>query len=191
MADWFWRLTTMVSTGFTSKVGGYGVGADGRRGRATDWVGYDIVPSSFTEVKETVGPFNSIYSFRDSLSSVADHVAATLNLPSPQPYTQRGTEFFENNKVLSKALNDYKHAFLHGKSISEVSLLVPEVVETIKNSIERLINEAGAKTLMVSGILPVGCFPGFRTLFPEGDSIGKNRCHKGLNMFSKHHNDHL
>uniref|UniRef100_A0A1U7W813 Uncharacterized protein LOC104221102 n=1 Tax=Nicotiana sylvestris TaxID=4096 RepID=A0A1U7W813_NICSY len=54
------------------------------------------VPSSFTEVKETVGPFNSIYSFRDSLSSVADHVAATLNLPSPQPYTQRGTEFFES-----------------------------------------------------------------------------------------------
>nr|XP_009608066.2 GDSL esterase/lipase At5g03980-like [Nicotiana tomentosiformis] len=186
-----------------------------------------VVVSSFSLAKEAVCPFNSIYSFGDSSSSAADHVAATLSLPSPQPYTQRGTEFFEsglsfatpgatimkpffflkngippppqNNKVIPKALifmdqpgiNDYKHAFLHGKSISEASHLAPEVVETIKNSIERLINEAGAKTLMISGILPMGCFPGFRTLFPEGDSIGKNRCHRGLNMFSKLHNDHL
>ncbi|XP_075094140.1 GDSL esterase/lipase At5g03980-like [Nicotiana tabacum] len=212
-----------------------------------------VVVSSFSLAREAVGPFNSIYSFGDSSSSAADHIAATLSLPSPQPYTQRGTEFFEsglsfatpgatimkpffflkngippppqshelsqistfmrffyedcfsfhdcgrNNKVIPKALifmdqpgiNDYKHAFLHGKSSSEASHLVPEVVETIKNSIERLINEAGAKTLMVSGILPMGCFPGFRTLFPEGDSIGKNRCHRGLNMFSKLHNDHL
>ncbi|KAK4740067.1 hypothetical protein R3W88_003764 [Solanum pinnatisectum] len=103
------------------------------------------------------------------------------------------------NKLLQKALifmdqpgiNDYKQAFLHGKSISEASHLVPEVVETIKNSVERLIKEAEAKTVMVSGIVPMGCFPGYRTLFPKGDSINKSRCHKGLNMFAKLHNDHL
>ncbi|KAM3377175.1 hypothetical protein BC332_33649 [Capsicum chinense] len=73
-------------------------------------------------------------------------------------------------------INDYKQAFLHGKSISEAFHLVPEVVETIKNSVERvLINEAGAKTVMVSGVPPMGCFPGFRALFPDGDSIGKIR----------------
>ncbi|XP_060202829.1 GDSL esterase/lipase At1g28570-like [Lycium barbarum] len=102
-------------------------------------------------------------------------------------------------KVLEKALifmdqpgiNDYKQAFLHGKSIFEASHLVPEVVETIENSVERLINEAEAKTIMVSGILPTGCFPGFRTLLPQGDSMDKNRCHKGLNLFSKLHNDRL
>ncbi|XP_060217274.1 GDSL esterase/lipase At5g45910-like [Lycium barbarum] len=90
-----------------------------------------------------------------------------------------------------RGINDYKQAFLHGKSISEASHLVPEVVETIKNSVERLITEAEAKTVMVSGILPMGCFPGFRSMFPEGDAMGKNRCHKGLNLFSKLHNDHL
>ncbi|XP_055815792.1 GDSL esterase/lipase At5g03980-like [Solanum dulcamara] len=103
------------------------------------------------------------------------------------------------NKLLQKALifmdqpgvNDYKHTFLNGKPMSEASHLVPEVVETIKNSVERLIKEAEATTIMVSGIVPMGCFPGYRTLFPEGDAIGKNRCHRGLNMFSMFHNDHL
>ncbi|XP_059314049.1 GDSL esterase/lipase At5g03980-like [Lycium ferocissimum] len=217
-----------------------------------------LVVHSFSLAKEDelLGPFNAIYNLGDigdsSSSSAADHIAATLNLPSPQPHTQHGTEFFESglnfatpgatimspffflkngikppphshdltqivtfmkffykdcfsfhdcgkNKVLRKALifmdqpgiNDYKQAFLNGKSISEASHLVPEVVETIKNSVERLIIEAEAKTIMVSGILPMGCFPVFRTLFPESDSMGKNRCHKGLNLFSKLHNDHL
>ncbi|XP_047251601.1 GDSL esterase/lipase At5g03980-like [Capsicum annuum] len=194
-----------------------------------------VVPAIAVQVKEAVGSFNSIYSFGDigdsSTSSAADHIAAALSLPFPQPFSQQDTEFFEmashhhcslmiqhrlspscsssikiasffmtgKNKVLQKALifmdqpgiNDYKQAFLHGKSISEAGHLVPEVVATIKNSVERLINEAGAKTVMVSGVLPMGCFPGFQTLFPEGDSIGKGRCHKGLNMFARLHNDHL
>ncbi|OIT20133.1 gdsl esteraselipase [Nicotiana attenuata] len=76
------------------------------------------------------------------------------------------------NKVLQKALifmdqlgiNDYKQAFLQGKSISEASHLMLEVVETIKSSFEKLINEAGLKKVMVSGSQPMGCFPGFRTL---------------------------
>ncbi|KAJ8572324.1 hypothetical protein K7X08_008835 [Anisodus acutangulus] len=87
--------------------------------------------------------------------------------------------------------NHYKHAFLQEKSISEASHRVPEVVETIKSSVERLINEVGAKTVMISGILLMGCFPCYHTLFPEGDSIGKNRCHRGLNIFSRLHNNHL
>ncbi|CAN4107694.1 unnamed protein product [Withania somnifera] len=97
--------------------------------------------------------------------------------------------FFHNcgkSELLQKALlfmdqpgiNDYKHALLHGKSIPEASA-------------ERLIHEAEAKTIMISGILPIGCFPGYRTLFPEGDSIGKSTCHRGLNIFAKLHNDHL
>ncbi|XP_059310805.1 GDSL esterase/lipase At1g28650-like [Lycium ferocissimum] len=192
-----------------------------------------VVLSFADQAKETVGPFNSLYNIGDySSSSAADHIAATLNLPSPQPHNQQGTEFFESglnfatpgatimspfffvkngikpppqshelspivtfmkffykdcfsfqdcgkNKVLRKALifmdqpgiNDYKQAFLHGKSISEASHLVPEVVETIKNSVERLINEAEAKTVMVSGILPMGCLPGFRRFDSEIRSI--------------------
>ncbi|KAL3346547.1 hypothetical protein AABB24_025141 [Solanum stoloniferum] len=58
----------------------------------------------------------------------------------------------------------------------------------LRTQLEKLIKEAGAETVNVSGILPIGCFLGYRT---EGDSIGKCRCRKGLNMYSKLHNDHL
>jgi len=58
----------------------------------------------------------------------------------------------------------------------------------LRIQLEKLIKEAGAETVNVSGILPIGCFLGYRT---EGDSIGKCRCHKGLNMYSKLHNEHL
>ncbi|PHT97427.1 hypothetical protein BC332_33639 [Capsicum chinense] len=40
-----------------------------------------------------------MYNFGDigdsSTSSAADHIAATLSLPSPQPFSQHGTDFFE------------------------------------------------------------------------------------------------
>ncbi|KAG5624040.1 hypothetical protein H5410_009258 [Solanum commersonii] len=44
------------------------------------------------------------------------------------------------------------------------------------------------KLLMFLKFYPSAVFLGYRT---EGDSIGKCRCHKGLNMYSKLHNDHL
>nr|XP_009792380.1 PREDICTED: GDSL esterase/lipase At5g45910-like [Nicotiana sylvestris] len=99
------------------------------------------------------------------------------------------------NKVLQKAIiymdqpgfNDYKHSLLHTKSISEVSKLVPDVVETIKSSIEQLIKDAEAKHFVVTGIIPMGCLPGFR----EDDNSRKIKCHKGLNLFATLHNDHL
>ncbi|KAF3655401.1 putative salicylic acid-binding protein 2-like [Capsicum annuum] len=186
-----------------------------------------VVPAIAVQVKEAVGSFNSIYSFGDigdsSTSSAADHIAAALSLPFPQPFSQQDTEFFESGlsfatpgatimnpffflkngitpplqshdptQIVTFMQFFYKDCFLfHDWQKQEAGHLVPEVVATIKNSVERLINEAGAKTVMVSGVLPMGCFPGFQSLFPEGDSIGKGRCHKGLNMFARLHNDHL
>lgn len=87
-------------------------------------------------------------------------------------------------------INDYKHAFLHGKSICEMSHLVPEVVETIKSSVEKLINEPGVKQLWSLKFFVWAAFLVFGLC--EGDPIRKNRiCHRGLNMFSKLHNNHL
>ncbi|KAF3636526.1 hypothetical protein FXO38_24096 [Capsicum annuum] len=104
-----------------------------------------------------------MYNFGDigdsSTSSAADHIAATLSLPSPQPFSQHGTDFFECGLKFAtlaaimkpffflreRFFNDYKQAFLDGKSISEAFHLVPEVVERV------LINEAGAKRKMPQG----------------------------------------
>lgn len=55
--------------------------------------------------------------------------------------------------------DDYKHIFLHGKSTLEAYVYVQQdVVDMIKNSVERFINEAGPKLhFLISGILPMGC----------------------------------
>ncbi|XP_009607384.3 GDSL esterase/lipase At1g28650-like [Nicotiana tabacum] len=84
---------------------------------------------------------------------------------------------------------DYKYSLLHTKSMSEVSKLVPDIVETIKSSIEQLIKDAEAKHFVVSRIIPIGCLPGFQTMFP--DNSRKIQCHKGLNLFATLHNDYL
>ncbi|XP_019242218.1 PREDICTED: GDSL esterase/lipase At1g28640-like, partial [Nicotiana attenuata] len=131
-------------------------------------------------------------------ASTSDHFAAVLGLPSLQHYTNEGVEF-ESGTILQKAIvymdqpgfNDYKYSLLHTKSISEVSKLVPDVVETIKSSIEQLIKDAEAKHFVVTGITPMGCLPGFRTMFPEDDNSRKIKYHKGLNLFATLHNDHL
>ncbi|CAK9154979.1 unnamed protein product [Ilex paraguariensis] len=89
-------------------------------------------------------------------------------------------------------INDYNHAFLEGKSIEEVSRYVPLVSETIKDTLRQLIN-AGATNLFVSGSLPVGCFPGYLTLFRSEDQMhyDAHKCRIGLNTFATLHNDHL
>ncbi|KAJ8572346.1 hypothetical protein K7X08_008857 [Anisodus acutangulus] len=112
-----------------------------------------VVPSSADLTKEAIGPFNSLYNLGDiddfsSSSSAADHIAATLNLPKPQPYAQRGTDFFES-----------------GLNFTTPGATIMKPFFFVKN--------------------------GYQTLFPKGDSIVKSRCHRGLNIFSTLHNDHL
>ncbi|XP_070036235.1 GDSL esterase/lipase At5g45910-like [Nicotiana tomentosiformis] len=154
-----------------------------------------LVISSFFFAQAETSPFYSIHSFGDSDSaSTSDHLAAVLGLPSLQKEGvefESGTRFFRKLSVFmdQPGFNDYKHSLLHTKSISEVSKLVPDVVETIKSSIEQLIKDAEAKHFVVSGIIPIGCLPGFRTMFP--DNSRKIQCHKGLNLFATLHNDHL
>ncbi|KAK9292718.1 hypothetical protein L1049_020697 [Liquidambar formosana] len=73
------------------------------------------------------------------------------------------------------ANNDYKYSFLQGKSIKE-----------------KLI-DAGATNLLVPGSLPMGCLPGYLTMFHKDDPMqyDDNNCLRGLNIFTRLHNDHL
>nr|KAJ0209608.1 hypothetical protein LSAT_V11C400176680 [Lactuca sativa] len=55
-------------------------------------------------------------------------------------------------------MNEYINALEDGKSIDEVETYVPFVVEAIISAVNELI-ELGAKTILVPGGLPMGCFP--------------------------------
>ncbi|KAF7143239.1 hypothetical protein RHSIM_Rhsim05G0087500 [Rhododendron simsii] len=108
--------------------------------------------------------------------------------------------FFSTKEDLQKAIlfleqlgaNDYKLAFLQGKSIDEVSRYVPKVVEGIKSTMRKLMN-AGATHLFVTGVSPMGCLPGYLTLLRNTDRMqyDSNNCLRGLNAFARLHNDHL
>ncbi|KAL7002798.1 acetylajmaline esterase [Sarracenia purpurea var. burkii] len=88
--------------------------------------------------------------------------------------------------------NDYEYAFSKGKSIKEVSRYVPIIAQIIKNTIRKLI-AAGATHLIVPGLPPMGCFPGYLTLIGAKNKTHSysNNCHVGLNTFARLHNDHL
>ncbi|OAY52796.2 acetylajmalan esterase [Manihot esculenta] len=87
--------------------------------------------------------------------------------------------------------NDYIIAFQYGKSIEEVKVMVPRVIQSIKTAIRRVIRY-GAYRVVVPGAFQLGCAPSFLTAFSSNkssyDSYG---CLKDYNDFFMYHNNHL
>lgn len=87
--------------------------------------------------------------------------------------------------------NDYGLTLGGGKSVAEVqSSYTPRIVETISAATEKLIN-AGAKTIVVSGVPPLGCAPANLVLLAspnKADYEPGTGCLKNLNLLSKAHN---
>ncbi|TVU22869.1 hypothetical protein EJB05_32590 [Eragrostis curvula] len=89
--------------------------------------------------------------------------------------------------------NDYAIMLLGGTSVDEVRSHVPEIVKSICAATEKLINE-GAKTVVVSGIAPLGCAPAnlaFLSNQTGGELEPNTGCLKDLNLVSKDHNQQL
>ncbi|KAI7734228.1 hypothetical protein M8C21_011541, partial [Ambrosia artemisiifolia] len=91
--------------------------------------------------------------------------------------------------------NDYNIPLSHGKSIDMVRSYVPLVIDTIVSTLNVLI-EMGARTLVVPGNFPVGCFPSYLTIEVSGLS-GREEydpitgCLTKLNELSEYHNKML
>ncbi|OMO85073.1 Lipase, GDSL [Corchorus olitorius] len=88
--------------------------------------------------------------------------------------------------------NDFKDAFLRGRTLEEVKAMVPIVVEAIKYALRRVI-EYGATRIVVPGNYPIGCFPVFLTKFPINDTNAYDELHclKYFNNFAIYQNDLL
>ncbi|XP_073006092.1 GDSL esterase/lipase At5g45910-like [Typha latifolia] len=88
--------------------------------------------------------------------------------------------------------NDYNANVFSGRSPDVVRRYVPNVINAISNGVEKLIN-LGAVDLVVPGVLPIGCFPLYLTLFPssnQGD-YDQNGCLRRFNNLSTYHNSLL
>jgi len=86
--------------------------------------------------------------------------------------------------------NDYNSPLFAFRPLAEAHDMVPHVVESIGRGVERLIAE-GAAELVVPGVLPIGCFPVYLSIFrrqPAGGYGARSGCVKELNTLSWVHN---
>ncbi|XP_072959926.1 GDSL esterase/lipase At5g45910-like isoform X1 [Typha angustifolia] len=86
--------------------------------------------------------------------------------------------------------NDYNAGLFSGRRMSEVRTYVSQVISSISSGIERLINH-GAVDLVVPGVLPIGCFPLYLTLYNSSNKAEYNPrtgCLRRFNLLSFYHN---
>ncbi|XP_050374505.1 GDSL esterase/lipase At5g03980-like [Argentina anserina] len=90
-------------------------------------------------------------------------------------------------------LNDYNNAIIHGnKTFEEVKNMVVNVVQAIKDAIERVIGY-GAVKILVPGQWPIGCLPVYLIRFSSNDTAAYDQfyCLTEWNSISESHNYHL
>ncbi|CAN1838280.1 Glycerophosphodiester phosphodiesterase GDPD3 [Linum perenne] len=129
----------------------------------------------------------SLHSQFDSFSDSLDSLCS-----SPQDCKNRlRKSVFVLDQIGS---SDYQYSFLNGKSIRETYSYIDSVVFTIQYIVQKLI-EKGATELILTGTLPMGCLPGYLTLFRnqthEPSSFDRHGCLASMNTFSIIHNDRL
>lgn len=85
--------------------------------------------------------------------------------------------------------NDYAAALGAFLPLEEVHTFVPHIVNSIGRGIEKLIAE-GAVDLVVPGVLPIGCFPMYLSIFRKQPEMygPRSGCIKDLNTLSWVHN---
>ncbi|TVU37546.1 hypothetical protein EJB05_10866, partial [Eragrostis curvula] len=88
--------------------------------------------------------------------------------------------------------NDYNRPLFGGKSVDEVTTYIPDVVAAISSAVTELIG-LGAKTIVVPGNFPIGCSPGYLTMFPTNDTaqFDATGCLRWANHLAVLHNSAL
>nr|CAB3471755.1 unnamed protein product [Digitaria exilis] len=85
--------------------------------------------------------------------------------------------------------NDYNSPLFAFRPLSEAHDFIPHVVDSIAEGVEKLIAE-GAVELVVPGVLPIGCFPVYLSIFRKQPEMygAKTGCIRDLNTLSWVHN---
>ncbi|KAF7035785.1 hypothetical protein CFC21_046584 [Triticum aestivum] len=85
--------------------------------------------------------------------------------------------------------NDYNAPIFGGKSLDEVYTYVPHIINKITSGVETLIG-LGAVDVVVPGVLPIGCFPLYLTLYGSSNQsdYDGDGCLQRFNDLSRYHN---
>uniref|UniRef100_A0A0E0M7B0 GDSL esterase/lipase n=1 Tax=Oryza punctata TaxID=4537 RepID=A0A0E0M7B0_ORYPU len=110
-------------------------------------------------------------------------------------------EYVEERKITASSLfvvgemggNDYLNAIFQNRTLDEAKSFVPGIIDAIRSSLAELIG-VGAKTVLVQGMLPIGCEPRLLELFKHGRSAGngdydsETGCLTSFNELAELHN---
>ncbi|KAK3153622.1 hypothetical protein QOZ80_2BG0178450 [Eleusine coracana subsp. coracana] len=112
-----------------------------------------------------------------------------VRLLSPSVHEQRkimANSFFFVGEM---GINDYYAALLSNRTIDQTASLVPHVVGTIRKAITAMVT-SGARTVMVTGMPPLGCAPYLLAQFPgaPSDYDPVSGCNTRLNGLAERHN---
>ncbi|KAF0920970.1 hypothetical protein E2562_037856 [Oryza meyeriana var. granulata] len=132
-------------------------------------------------------------------SQVQIQCTITAQLPSAQFF--RAVDQHACKGDLSNSLffvgefgwNDYDSALLAGRGVDEARPHTPEVVRMICAATQKLIDD-GARTVVVSGVSPMGCTSGNLVLFASSSAADyepDTGCLRSLNLLSMEHNRQL
>uniref|UniRef100_R7W020 GDSL esterase/lipase n=1 Tax=Aegilops tauschii TaxID=37682 RepID=R7W020_AEGTA len=83
-------------------------------------------------------------------------------------------------------VNDYIFALFSNRTAEFAASLVPDIVAVTRSALTAVI-AAGARTVLVTGMIPLGCEPELLALFP-GDAHGESGCITGFNEVAQLHN---
>ncbi|CAD6251160.1 unnamed protein product [Miscanthus lutarioriparius] len=85
--------------------------------------------------------------------------------------------------------NDYNAMIFGGYSIEQARKYTPKIVNTISRGIDKLIG-MGATDIVVPGVLPIGCFPIYLTIYQSSNSSDYDDlgCLSSFNDLSTYHN---
>ncbi|KAJ1282028.1 hypothetical protein BS78_03G018700 [Paspalum vaginatum] len=89
--------------------------------------------------------------------------------------------------------NDYNFILFANRTPEETKAFVPAVVQTIGAGVERLIQQHGARRIVVPGNVPMGCLPLLLEVFasPNASDYDSYGCLARINALARYHNAQL
>ncbi|KAG0549658.1 hypothetical protein BDA96_01G274000 [Sorghum bicolor] len=87
-------------------------------------------------------------------------------------------------------VNDYFFALINNSAVDVAASLTPHIIGAVRSALTAMI-AAGARTLVITGMLPIGCEPQQLALYPagdEGDYDPTTGCIARFNEVAKQHN---
>ncbi|WVZ72881.1 hypothetical protein U9M48_021272 [Paspalum notatum var. saurae] len=88
--------------------------------------------------------------------------------------------------------NDFNFAMGGGMSLQQIRSFVPYAISNISMAIERLIVKHGAKSFLVSGMVPAGCVPPILAMFGDMGNLDPDTgCMEEMNEMSIYHDSLL